>query len=159
MGNVTALGAGDFSDSKTQNIIFISEEHKKFYSMMLEESKTMDCYHEALFYVLGINTDTRNHVNEIYDFKEECIKIECISGGWQTSGSLRVTRLAFNLYTGGVPTRTLNSQSDDEGEQFNECRRYCISEIFCCYYATYFFQAIGLRYPEYVGKELFYVEN
>ncbi len=59
MGNVTALGAGDFSDSKTQNIIFINEEHKKFYSMMLEKSKNMDCYHEVLFYTLGINPDAR----------------------------------------------------------------------------------------------------
>ncbi len=29
-----------------------------------------DVYHKALVYCLGINEDTRNHINEIYDYKE-----------------------------------------------------------------------------------------
>lgn len=159
MDNVTALGAGGFSDTKTQNIIFISEEHKKFYSMMLEKSGNADCYHEALFYTLGINPDTRNHVNEIYDFEEGCIQIECIAKGWQTSSSLRVTRLAFNLYADDVPTTLLEKYEEDAEKQFNECRKYSVSDIFCCCYGAYFFQAIGLRYPEYVGLEGSDVKN
>ncbi len=50
MENVTALGAGDFSEAKTQNIIFISEDHKQFYSMMLEQVIYREYNHEV-FYV------------------------------------------------------------------------------------------------------------
>lgn len=31
---------------------------------MLERTGNIDCYHEALFYTLGINPDTRSHVEE-----------------------------------------------------------------------------------------------
>ena len=159
MGNVTALRAEDFSIAKTQNIIFISEEHKQFYSMMLEKINFSDCYHEALFYTLGINPDTRKHVEEIYDFDENCIKIECISKAWQTGNSLKVTRLALNLYTNGVPTTMCKSYVHDGDKQFKECSKYSASDIFCSSYAHYFFQAITLRYPEYVLTEVYDVKN
>ena len=57
------------------------------------------------------------------------------ASGWQTSGSIRVVRLAFNLYTDG----TL-SVGDYEGrdEQVRECREYSVSDIFCCGYSRFF---------------------
>lgn len=144
----TALGAFLMRDSKTQSIIFINEEHKEFFDCMLQKSMYTDCYHKALFYTLGINPDTRNHVNEIYDFSKWCIKPECISSGWQTSGTLKTTRLAFNLFTDGVPTK--EEFENNYNEQLCECRKYSVSDLFCCDYAIYFIQAICLRYPEYM---------
>jgi len=61
--------------------------------------------------------------------------------GWQTSGSVRVVRLAFNLYTDGTPSVNNYKRKD---EQIDECRRYSVSDIFCCGYAMYFWQGIKL---------------
>ena len=88
--NSTALGA--------ENIIFISEAHEKFYYEKLKEVRYQDVYHKALCYCLGINDDTRRNANRIYDFKTGCVKTECLHEGWQTSGSVKVVRMAFNLY-------------------------------------------------------------
>ena len=85
-------------------------------------------------------------VYRIYDFKTGCVITECLHEGWQTSGSVRVIRMAFNLYCNGTPSV---SDYEDAEEQVDECRQYTVEEIFCCAYAPYFWQAIQIRYPEY----------
>ena len=94
--NNTALGA--------EKIIFISEAHEKFYYEKLKEVRYQDVYHKALCYCLGISDDTRRNANRIYDFKTGCVKTECLQEGWQTSGSVKVVRMAFNLYCNGTPS-------------------------------------------------------
>ena len=59
-------------------------------------------YHKAFCYCLGISVDTRRNINSIYDFKTGCVKTECLHEGWQTSGSMKVVRMAFNLYCNGT---------------------------------------------------------
>jgi hypothetical protein len=103
-------------------------------------------YFKALCYCLGINDDTRRNANRIYDFKTGCVKTECLHEGWQTSGSVKVVRMAFNLYCNATPS--VDDYTDAE-EQINECRQYTVEELFCCAYAPYFWQAIQIRYPEY----------
>lgn len=141
--NSTALGA---ENTKKESIIFISEAHEKFYYEKLKEVRYQDVYHKALCYCLGINDDTRRNANNIYDFKTGCVKTECLHEGWQTSGSVKVVRMAFNLYCNGTPS--VDDYKDAE-EQINECRQYTVEELFCCAYAPYFWQAIQIRYPEY----------
>ena len=136
----TALGAGA---EKAQEIIFISEAHEKFYYEKLKEVRYQDVYHKALCYCLGINDDTRRNANRIYDFKTGCVKTECLHEGWQTSGSVKVVRMAFNLYCNATPS--VDDYTDAE-EQINECRQYTVEELFCCAYAPYFWQAIQIRY-------------
>lgn len=136
--NSTALGA--------ENIIFISKAHEKFSHEMLKEVRYQDAYHKALVYCLGICEDTRRNVNSIYDFKSGLVKPECLHDGWQTSGSVKVVRMAFNLYCNGMPSV---SDYDDLEEQLNESRQYSAEELFCCAYAPFFWQAIQIRYPEY----------
>jgi len=102
----------------------------------------------ALCYCLGINNDTRNHINSIYNFKTGCVLTECLHEGWQTSGSLKVVRMAFNLYCNGTPSV---SDYEDNEEQLYECKKYTVEDLFCCSYAPYFWQAIQIRYPEYTG--------
>ena len=115
----TALGA--------ENIIFISDAHEKFYYEKLQEVRYQDVYHKALCYCL--------------------VKTKCLHEGWQTSGSLKVVRMAFNLYCNSTPSVW---DYEDAEEQVNECRQYTVEDIFCCVYAPYFWQAIQIRYPEYV---------
>lgn len=94
--NTTALGAATEKDAK---IIFISEAHEKFYYEKLKEVRYQDVYHKALCYCLGISDDTRRNIKSIYDFKTGNVKTKCLHEGWQTSGSVRVVRMAFNLYS------------------------------------------------------------
>ena len=140
----TALGVN--SGKSTRTITFKNEAHKKFYMEYLQKCRYQDVYHKALVYCLGIDEDTRNHVNSIYDFKTGCVITECLHEGWQTSGSVRVVRMAFNLYCNGTPSVF---DYDDAEEQVDECRRYTVEELFCCAYAPYFWQAVQIRYPEY----------
>lgn len=144
MNKNTALGASEV----TKNIIFQEEMHKKFFLLYLPECRNEDVYHQALIYCLGISRDTREHVEEIYDFETGCVKTECMSAGWQTSGSLKIIRMAFNLYCNG--TQTVYEKEGVEGK-LKECEHYTVEDLFCCEYAPYFWQAIQLRYPEYCG--------
>lgn len=95
----------------------------------------------------GINGDTRKNADRIYNFKTGSVKTKCLHEGWQTSGSLKVVRMAFNLYCNSTPSVW---DYEDAEEQVNECRQYTVEDIFCCVYAPYFWQAIQIRYPEYV---------
>ena len=84
-----------------QTMQFKDEQHKVFYNTALERSgRADDPYHKAMFYVLGLCEETRLNIDDIYDFTEHAIKFECFNKGWQTTGSLRITRMAFNLFNG-----------------------------------------------------------
>lgn len=134
----TALGAG--SNEITQNITFRSEKHKKFYLEYLPKCRYKDVYHKALVYCLGIGEDTRNNIDAIYDFKTGYVKTECLRDGWITSGSARIVRMAFNLYCNGTPS--VHDYGNEPEEALSECRKYAVEELFCCGYATYFWEAI-----------------
>ncbi len=141
--NNTALGAGV---DNTQRIIFISDAHEKFYYEKLKEVRTRDVYHKALCYCLGINADTRKNSDRIYNFKTGSVNTECLYEAWQTSGSMKVVRMAFNLYCNGTPS-VYDYKAVEQ--QIEECQKYSVEELFCCAYAPYFWQSIQIRYPEY----------
>ena len=103
----TALGA--------ENIIFISDAHEKFYYEKLQEVRYQDVYHKALCYCLGINGDTRKNADRIYNFKTGSVKTKCLHEGWQTSGSLKVVRMAFNLYCNSTPISGIKDGSYTRG--------------------------------------------
>lgn len=152
----TALRAGN---SNSRTITFKGKKHEKFYEEYLEKCRYQDVYHQALVYCLGIDRDTRENVNKIYNFKTGCVKTECLQEGWQTSGSLRIVRMAFNLYCNGT-----SSVGDYEAgeDQLKECQYYTVEDLFCCGYARYFWEAIKIRYPEYCfykDWEDMYAEN
>lgn len=94
-----------------------------------------DCYHRAFFYVMGIASETRANIKQMFDFKNDCIVPEGMRGGWQTSGTVKVCHLAFNLWNG--------YSEDRRGDE------YTPNDLFCCEYAPYFMEGIKVRYPEY----------
>ena len=152
----TAKGA---ENRNARTITFKNEELKKFYRTYLQKCRHQDVYHKALVYCLGISDDTRINVNRIYDFKTGCVKTECLQEGWQTSGSTKIVRMAFNLYCNGTPSVL---DIEDAEEQLQECRCYTVEDLFCCGYARYFWEAVKIRYPEYcfyVDMEDLYAEN
>lgn len=132
--------------SNENKITFMDAEHERFFFSALKRCNNFDVYHQSFFYLLGLNADTRRNAAEIYDFDERLVRPGCLEQGWQTSGTVRIVRLAFNLYCNGTP-----SVKCLEGNPLDECKRYAVDEIFCCSYAPYFWQAIKLRYPEYCG--------
>lgn len=83
-----------------QNIRFASEEHRDFFLSMMSKSRRNDSYHCSFFYVMGIAPETRANIQQMFNFKEDCIEPDGMHGGWQTSGTVRVCRLAFNLWNG-----------------------------------------------------------
>lgn len=155
MKKYTALGAA----GNTRTVTFKSQEHMNFYNEYLQKCRYQDVYHEALVYCLGISEDTRRNANRIYDFKTGCVRTKCLHEGWQTGGSMKIVRMAFNLYCNGTPSV---SDTEDADEQLRECRHYTPEDLFCCGYAAYFWEAIKIRYPEYcfyVDWEDMYAEN
>ena len=133
--------------SDVHNACFADNEHFVFYT---EQSARLnpDRYLKALIYTLGICPDTRRRFELIYDVNEMCIVPEILNSGWQTSSSLKVTRLAFQLFTDTTPSAFLFSDKPD----VVECKRYSVSDIFCCGYAPYFVEAIKIRYPGYMRE-------
>lgn len=126
-------------------IRFASKEHKEFYIMMLQKSGNSDSFHRAFFYCVGISDTARRNVNQVFDFRNDRIKPDGLHEGWQTSGTMRLIRLAFNLWNGYT----------EQGAE----RMSTPYEMFDCSYAPYFYEAIKLRYPEYcrdlsAGREI-----
>lgn len=144
----TATGAKENSAYTTA---FKDKQHKDFYDVYLPRCRCQDVYHKALIYCLGLNADTRGSISRIYDFKSGSVKPECLREGWQTSGSERVVRMAFNLYCNGTPSVY---EYEDAEEQLKECRCYTVEDLFCCEYAVYFWEAVKIRYPEYANKKI-----
>jgi len=103
-----------------------------------------DVYHKALFYLLAIEDSLAENIRSLYDFKTNEILFEGLNGGFQTSGTLRITRLAFNLFSSSTLSGELISEDegykDDAGSYapdviFND------SNIFC------FVEALFIRFP------------
>lgn len=90
------------------DIRFRNTAHRDFFLENMMKCRVNDCYHRAFFYVMGIAGETRRNINQMFDFKNDCIEPEGMHAGWQTSGTVKVCHLAFNLwngYTEGTPRR------------------------------------------------------
>jgi hypothetical protein len=94
-----------------------------------------DPYRMALFYLLGLTGETRRNIDSLYDFDENTIKSGGMFEPWQTGTSIKITRLAFNLFNGYC--------GEAEGEKPSLYTPY---EIFPGQYLEYCLTAIRLRY-------------
>ena len=130
---------------------FIDIEHKKFFDKKMNElskqGKT-DVYYKSLIYTLSICETTRNHFNEIFNISKSEVNLDSIQKGWQTSTSLKVTRMALNLWNHSL---VYDSEKDLEDEKISSS--YAPSEVFCCSYAPYFWEGVKIRYPEYTKEQ------
>lgn len=116
---------------------FLDKAHQTFYEQAVTlEVAENDPYRKALFYVLGLNHDVREHIGDLYDFVHHIIREGGLRKGWQTSGSLQTCRLAFNLYNCFA------------GKDSLEALEYTPYYLFDCgRLAPYYWTAIGLRFP------------
>ncbi len=117
---------------------FKDEYHETLFWVIMEKMTRKDVYHQSLAYLIALDDVCRNHVEEIYDFEERCINPDSLVEPWQTSTSIKTILLAFNLFTG-------HSDWCPEGLKSG----FTPSDIFCCEYAPYYWEAIKIRYPKY----------
>lgn len=138
-------------EKKMTERIFNGNEHWLNFTEIINAMKKSDVYHMAVAYLLALDTVTRNHVPELFDFDEDCIKLEGLDKPWQTGTSRKTTRLAFNLWNGCCTDG--QTYTDEEGYSRDlPSRHFAVDDIFCCEYAPYYWQALRIRFPETCGK-------
>lgn len=129
------------------DILYQDSEHYTFTMEKLRQLQEAgykpDVYALSLCYTLGVCADTRAHFDDLFDMAEHGIKLDGLQEGWQTSGTRKVTRLAFNLWNG------CTYDSPEDADVCKHSPSYGVDEIFCCGYQPYFMQAVRLRFPEY----------
>lgn len=134
-------------------MLFKNKTHEPDYKLLLRHMGKDDCYHQALAYLLSLCKECYDNADMLYDFGKHRICLENLNAPWQTGTSYKVTKLAFNLFNGCC------WQTDKKGDFIQDGNGNLIieegftpSELFCCSYAPYFWQAIKLRFPEYCNK-------
>lgn len=116
-------------------------DHEQFYEGSIRMTRSQqDPYRKALFYLLGLTPLTRQRIRDLYDFEESCIRLTGLEQGWQTSSTMKLTRLAFNLF---------NGYSGDNEVGQDHPRNYSPYHLFDTSLMPYFFEAVKLRYAEY----------
>ena len=124
-------------------MLFKDKDHQEFYAQNIEETNSFkDPYRKALFYTLGLTEETRRYIGRLYNYKQRCIEFDGLKDGWQTGTSMRVTRLAFNLFNG------FNGDTCDEA--IDDCDRYTPYNLFDNCLMVYMLEAVKLLYPAYV---------
>lgn len=126
-------------------IKFKSAEHMLFFGENVINTKSeRDTYRKAFFYTVGILPQTRACIDSLYDFQDNCPKLDGFSGAWQTSGTIKMCRLALNLYNGfhqnGTSWHDLENVKDGS---FTPYKLFATSDAF------YMLEAVKVRYPDY----------
>lgn len=84
------------------NIEYIDKEHERiFYEILGKiDCSESDVYRISFAYLIALDSECRKHVNDLYDFGENSIKLEALEKPWLTSSSMRTVTLAINLFNG-----------------------------------------------------------
>lgn len=117
---------------------FYNDLHRQRATELYSRMHTHDVVHQAVAYLLAL-PKVYPYIDEIYNFSEDCIKVDALFKPWQSDTTLKVCRLAFNLwgYSGEV-----NISGDSP-------QLYSVNEIFDCEYIGEFIEVIRLRFPRY----------
>ena len=121
-------------------MLFRTERHEQLFeelAMKLDANgyRQDDETRPVIYLIALLCSETeRNVAEQMFDFAERKIKPEVIHAAWQTSSSLKLTRLAFSLWN-GFP-------SDEDPSSCN------VYWIFGNEWDPYFIEAIKLRFPD-----------
>jgi hypothetical protein len=118
-------------------IKFKDSEHEEAFNNFMAKAKVQDYDKErtALFYTLALFDDTRKHINDLYDFEENWIELDGLHKGWQTGGTTKATKLAFNLYNNW-------HGEDGENEDYSPLELFSVSTE----YRNYMLLAVQIRF-------------
>lgn len=137
----------DINKLEVMDIVFADEAHERFFYEKVWElpNSRRDSEEIAMIYTLGICDKTRAAFSNIVDQRTFQVNPLVLFAGWQTSASVKVTRLAINLDTGF--SQEVKRDDSIEGYHIGEdSSDYAVEEIFDCPYAKYFLEAVKLRY-------------
>lgn len=120
-------------------IQFYNDDHKASYEDLMQRmaAEDWDTNRAAFAYLVALDPVCRDHIRELYDFEDGCIHSDALTAAWQTGTSMKTTRLAFNLFTD-------NTLWTDTPEYLSPV------ELFSCDYALYYWQALKIRFPQYM---------
>ena len=82
------------------NVFSMPPPQRRAYLTHLNRCKVMDSYHRALIYALTAVPALRYNIDACFNFEKDEIKPESLAAGWQTSGTTKLTRFAYNLWNG-----------------------------------------------------------
>ena len=122
-------------------VLFYSEQHRNFYNRHVDGGA--DPYYRALVYLLGMTAETRSNFSRYFDAEARMIRPTALEEGWQTGGTVRIVRMAFNLWNGWC------YESEEDAQEGRTSDTFTPDNLFCCEFAPYFYEAVKLRYPEY----------
>ena len=71
------------------DIKFRGTAHRDFFLENMMKCRVNDCYHRAFFYVMGIASETRANINQMFNFKEDCIEPFNLWNGYAEEGRER----------------------------------------------------------------------
>lgn len=103
-------------------------------------------YYRALVYLLGMTEETRANFSRCFDGEARMIRPAALGEGWQTGGTARIVRMAFNLWNGWC------YESEEDAQEGRMSEAFTPDNLFCCEFAPYFYEAVKLRYPEYTDR-------
>lgn len=117
-------------------MIYRDPAHQAFYEQaIVTEQAENDPSRKALFYCLGLLPETREHINDLYNFTQHVTKDVGLRARWQTKETRKVCNLAINLYNGY------------HGRSGCYLVDYTPWRLFDTPLRPYFYQAIDIRYP------------
>ena len=121
----------DINKLEVMDIVFADEAHERFFYEKVRElpNSRRDSEEIAMIYTLGIRDKTRAAFSNIVDQRTFQVNPLVLFAGWQTSASVKVTRLAINLYTGF--SQEVKRDDSIEGYHIGEdSSDYAVEEIF-----------------------------
>lgn len=124
-------------------MLFKDTEHQEFFEQAVTtEQAENDLARKALLYCLGLTEETRQHIDELYNFHGHVFKGLGLGARWQTKESRKVCCLAFNLYNGFCGRNGLYAMD------------YTPWRIFDTPLQPYLIQAVKIRFPDtHITKE------
>lgn len=118
-------------------VLFYSEQHQNFYNRHVDGGT--DPYYRALVYLLGMTAETRSNFSRCFDAEARMIRPAALAEGWQTGGTVRIVRMAFNLWNGWC------YESEEDAQEGRTSDTFTPDNLFCCEFAPYFYEAVKLR--------------
>ena len=82
------------------DIKFRDTAHRDFFLENMMKCRVNDCYHRAFFYVMGIASETRANINQMFNFKEDCIGQRVCTAAGRQAEQLRSAILLLTFGTG-----------------------------------------------------------
>lgn len=126
---------------------FINDEHEKFYKDNIVKCNLIDSNQRALLYTLGLTEVCRKRISELYDFEKNDIRPYGMEYEGFSENDRRVIRLAFNLFSGKLPSVDIIGQEKGAEAAVEEAKLYSPGEIFSCIsLVDYFVEALKLRF-------------